>query len=377
MRALFHDPVSDTWLLFRRPLGVLVVGPEALASIPQVLEEADYEIQRSHRYAAGWLAYEAAPAFDPAFRIHPPRGPLLCVGIFDPPEHVPLPPPRRIEPPSLTPELDEKTYLFHLSRIKEALEAGITYQVNYTFRLEGRSLSDPLSLFLSLVNRSAPSYSAYVEAGDHAVLSFSPELFFRKHRDLVECEPMKGTSRRGTNPDEDAHLVHRLHTSEKNRAENLMIVDMIRNDLGKIAAIGTVEVPHLFSIRTIPYAHQMVSTVRARTSASIPRILEALFPCASITGAPKASTMSIIAREEHSPRGVYTGTVGFWSRETALFNVAIRTLVKDGPRWYYGTGGGIVWDSDPGEEYLEALLKVGALGRPLASPCRPPSCPQR
>lgn len=155
-----------------------------------------------------------------------------------------------------------------------------------------------------------------------------------------------------------------------------MIVDMIRNDLGKIATIGTVEVPHLFVIRSIPYAHQMVSTVRARTSASIPRLLEALFPCASITGAPKVSTMGIIAHEEHSPRGVYTGTVGFWSRKTALFNVAIRTLVKEGPRWYYGTGGGIVWDSDPGEEYLEALLKVGALGRPLAPPAGPLHAPK-
>ncbi|HQV63786.1 MAG TPA: chorismate-binding protein, partial [Anaerolineales bacterium] len=192
----------------------------------------------------------------------------------------------------------------------------------------------------------------------------SPELFFKLDGNKIFSRPMKGTVKRGRTTTEDKELANWLHSSEKNRAENVMIVDMIRNDLGRIAKIGSVHVPELFTIEKYPTLLQMTSTVQARTDVSLDEIFSALFPCASITGAPKVSTMNIIAELETTPRRVYTGSIGYFSpNRKAQFSVAIRTAIidRESSRAEYGVGGGIVWDSTSADEYSEALLKARVL----------------
>ncbi|MCB0294853.1 MAG: chorismate-binding protein, partial [Calditrichaeota bacterium] len=197
-----------------------------------------------------------------------------------------------------------------------------------------------------------------------AVCSVSPELFFRLDGALLTSRPMKGTASRGRYPAEDRARAEWLRNSQKNRAENTMIVDMIRNDFGRIAATGSVTVPSAYDIERYPTAWQMTSTVTARSSASPAQILAALFPCASITGAPKARTMAIIGELETTPRKLYTGSIGFFSpQRRAQFNVAIRTVLIDrrSSRAEYGVGGGIVWDSAADEEFAETRTKAKVL----------------
>jgi para-aminobenzoate synthetase/4-amino-4-deoxychorismate lyase len=209
-----------------------------------------------------------------------------------------------------------------------------------------------------------------VDLGSHVICSASPELFFQLSGRALASKPMKGTAARGRTLHEDRAQAHWLHHSEKNRAENVMIVDMIRNDLGRIAEIGSVTVPHLFEIERYPTVLQMTSTVTARTSVPLTDILTALFPCASITGAPKVRTMQIIADLETTPRGVYTGCIGYVSpQREAQFNVAIRTVTinREAGQAEYGVGGGIVWDSEAADEWRECEIKT----RVLTQPARP------
>jgi para-aminobenzoate synthetase/4-amino-4-deoxychorismate lyase len=189
-------------------------------------------------------------------------------------------------------------------------------------------------------------------------------LFFRLEGDRLESRPMKGTEKRGLTPEDDRNQAKRLQDSEKNRAENIMIVDMIRNDMGRIAISGSVVPERLFEIERYPTVWQMVSTVTSQTRAALSDIFTALFPCASITGAPKPRTMDIIAREETTPRRIYTGTIGYLAPgRRAQFNIAIRTVLVDRPAGTaeYGVGGGIVWDSETGNEYEECWLKAKVL----------------
>jgi para-aminobenzoate synthetase/4-amino-4-deoxychorismate lyase len=208
------------------------------------------------------------------------------------------------------------------------------------------------------------NHAAYIDTGQYVICSASPELFFQLDGATITSRPMKGTTQRGRTTIEDNEQSEWLKNSEKNRAENVMIVDMIRNDLGKIAEIGSVNVPRLFETERYPTLWQMTSTVTAKTNASLTEIFTALFPCGSITGAPKISTMKIIAELEATPRKIYTGTIGHISPERkASFNVAIRTLLinRESQRSEYGIGGGIVWDSSSTDEYAEALLKAQTL----------------
>jgi para-aminobenzoate synthetase / 4-amino-4-deoxychorismate lyase len=330
-------------------------------------------VQQHGYWAAGFLSYEAAPAFDPAFRTPPPGpAPLLWFGLFPPPRIVDRPETiaRRAEGPDLLrlgswqSSVDWPTYRGAINQIKQAIAAGETYQVNYTLRLRATFDGRPWPLFLDLAHAQKGRLAAYVETEWLAICSASPELFFSLNGRRLVSRPMKGTVGRGRTLAEDEERAAWLKASDKNRAENVMIVDMIRNDMGRVARTGSVTVPALFDLERYPTVWQMTSTVQAETATPLSEIMAALFPCASITGAPKVRTMSIIARLEAEPRGVYTGCIGYMAPDRqARFNVAIRTVVVDKNRGTaeYGVGGGIVWDSDAESEYEECQVKTRIL----------------
>ncbi|MCB9135731.1 MAG: aminodeoxychorismate synthase component I [Anaerolineales bacterium] len=371
---IFHDDAAQTWRTFQHPIRVLEV--HTLADILPALHEIEQAVNHG-LWAAGFLAYEAAPAFDPAMVTHPPvEGlPLLWFGLYEErgkqeersrKKEVPIPDPQFLLPnsPFLFPT-SPSHYATSLAHIKEHIAAGDTYQVNYTLRLRAPLPPTPLlPLFQHLIQPTPPPYAAYLETGRFVICSTSPELFFTLDRNTLRSKPMKGTAPRGHTLAEDQANAAWLAHSEKNRAENLMIVDMIRNDMGRIATTGSVHVPRLFEIERYPTVLQMTSTVACETRASLPEILTALFPCASITGAPKIRTMEIIRALEPEPRGVYTGTIGFIApNRRAQFNVAIRTVVVDTHTGQaeYGVGSGIVWDSEAAEEYAECEVKAQVL----------------
>jgi para-aminobenzoate synthetase/4-amino-4-deoxychorismate lyase len=354
------------WVHFKAPRRV--ISTDRTAEVLDALHEVETLVGREGRFAAGFIGYEAAPAFDHALQVHQAGNlPLLWFGIYDQPRTIQLPgADGRSFNLDWRPSVDRGGYNTAIEKIKEHIARGSTYQVNYTMRLGAQFDLDAWDLFLVL-SRSQNKYAAYIDLGRFAVCSASPELFFHLDGERILCRPMKGTVARGRTTRGDGIQVEWLRNSEKNRAENVMIVDMVRNDLGRIASCGTVRVPELFAIEKYPTLFQMTSTVQAKTTASLPEILSALFPCASITGAPKVSTMKIIADLETSPRGVYTGCIGYVGPGREIqFNVAIRTAVVDRERKRieYGIGGGIVWDSECGNEYDEAFLKARILTEP-------------
>ena len=358
---------GDDWLHFTDPHSILVA--EKLEDVAAALTQVEEDVQTGGWHAAGFLSYEAAPAFEPAVPSRTGTGfPYLWFGLYPEPKSVKIPvslsPLKRLD---WTPTVDRDTYTSAVDKVRDYIANGRTYQVNYTMRLQSDYDANAWDLFLHLAQYQN-RYAAYVNTGRYIVCSSSPELFFRLDGTAITCRPMKGTTRRGRTTGEDHLQSDWLRNSEKNRAENVMIVDMIRNDLGRIARIGTVHVPELFTIERYPTLWQMTSTVRAQTSASVPEIIRALFPCASITGAPKVSTMKIIHELETSPRNIYTGTIGHIAPgRKATFNVAIRTALIDceTKKAEYGIGGGIVWDSTGSDEYEEALLKARVITEPF------------
>jgi len=353
---------QSSWLLFEKPLEVLEARDAD--GVNRALAHVEAAVQDG-KSAAGFLSYEAAPAFDPALVTRKAgNAPLLWFGIYR--EAVELDAPadsRAYSRPAAdwTPSLMKATYVRAVDSIKKLIAAGDTYQVNYSFRLRSPMHDDALAYFHSLCLAQRAKYSAYVDTGDAAICSTSPELFFRLDGNDILCKPMKGTAPRGMSWAGDCQIAEGLKASAKNRAENVMIVDMIRNDLGRIANTGTVQVQSLFDVERYPTLLQLTSTVSAQTGASLPEIFQALFPCASITGAPKVRTMQIIRDLEQEPRCVYTGSIGFvLPQRKAQFNVAIRTVHLDRAAGMaeYGTGGGVVWDSVAGQEYEECCTKA-------------------
>ena len=363
------EPASGKWLLFESP--PRIVQAYRVEDVLPALDMLEAAVEQDGLFAAGFLSYEAAPAFDPALVVRPDADfPLLWFGLYGQPQEINL---------SLEldhqPDLDNSSnlpvdwestvsreaYDKAIRQIKDQIACGKTYQVNYTLRLRAAYHGHPWQLFLHLVQSQPTDYAAYVDAGRFVLCSASPELFFYLDGDRLICRPMKGTAARGRILAEDKLQAEKLSHSEKDRAENVMIVDMVRNDLGRVADYGTVCVPELFQVERYPTVWQMTSTVQARSRSSLSRIFKAVFPCASITGAPKASTMSIIAALESTPRRAYTGAIGFLGPcRQARFNVAIRTVIVDRQQGQaeYGTGGGIVWDSTIEGEYAECLLKA-------------------
>ncbi|CQR46472.1 Aminodeoxychorismate synthase component 1 [Paraliobacillus sp. PM-2] len=321
-------------------------------------------------YAAGFVSYEAAPAFDHNYKVVCTKSdfPLIYFAIFNEPE------------PNKSCAFTEsesyhvsdwsfisnyKQYDKGIKAIKRAIKNGDTYQVNYTTQMEADFSGDPYTLYQQLKYNQKAGYSAYMELDNYQILSASPELFFQVQNGKIITKPMKGTSRRGRFFQEDECLKQQLYESEKERAENLMIVDLLRNDLGKIAKLGSVKVTKQLEIESYPTVHQMTSTITADLNTH--RIIDwfqALFPCGSITGAPKMKTMEYIAALEQNPRGVYCGAIGYFTpKQEAIFNVPIRTVVIDKrtKKATYGVGSGVTWDSKVKNEYEELKTKAKLL----------------
>ena len=354
---------KDEWLHFSKP--IKIVTTTNIDELQADLQEVEQSVFGENLYAAGFLSYEAAPAFDKAFQVLPTKDfPLLWFGLYAKPNVVTMPEPID-EFPALNwkPTIEQEKYNAAIETIQERIAQGRTYQVNYTMRLRADFKGDAWNFFLHFV-QNQNKYAAYVDTGRYIICSASPELFFELDGENICGRPMKGTAKRGRTTSEDKEQATWLRNSIKNRAENVMIVDMVRNDLGRVAENGSVKVTELFTIERYPTLFQLTSTVAANTRASLSEILNALFPCASITGAPKVSTMNIIAQLEATPRRIYTGCIGYITPERrAQFNVAIRTAVIDKQEGQieYGIGGGIVWDSTSADEYSEALLKARVL----------------
>jgi len=263
--------------------------------------------------------------------------------------------------------LKREEYLEAIHRIKSYIQAGDTYQVNYTLKLLFDFSGSVSEFYRSLRRNQSVSYGGLIKSGELVVLTFSPELFFRKQGNIITVRPMKGTMRRGRTVIEDREFADFLHNDIKNRSENVMIVDLLRNDLGRLSRMGGVNVQSLFDVETYETLHQMTSSIRGEVNqkVSLEKLFRALFPCGSVTGAPKIRTMEIIRELEAENRGVYTGAIGFMSPEgEAVFNVPIRTVVLQGNKGEMGIGSGIVWDSDPEGEWEECKLKGRFLTRP-------------
>lgn len=321
-------------------------------------------------HVAGFVAYEAGAAFGLA--AHEPQDGLPLVAFVVGRELERFDPSDLIAAAASAPELcwrpgvSEEEYAGAVRRVREHLAAGESYQVNLTFPLSAKFGGDPFSLFARLARAQSANGATYLDFGRFAICSASPELFFEREGDRVRMRPMKGTANRGRTLAEDRRRGAGLRRSPKERAENLMIVDMVRNDLGRIARVGSVCAPELFRVERFPTVLQMTSEVTAETDVSLAELFAATFPCASVTGAPKARTARIIRELEPGPRGVYTGAVGYIGPGgRTRFNVAIRTATVDRERGTatYNVGSGIVWDSTPGREYAECLAKARVLDR--------------
>ena len=374
---ILRTPWAGPWRRFSRPFQVIAVHDRL--DVREALAQVDHAV-RGGAYAAGFLTYEAAGAFGLPVQAPSPGLPLLCFGLFAP---------EQVESLNRFPaaggaslgewhaSIDHAAYLRAIERIKSSIEAGDTYQINFTFRLTAPFEGDPAALMRDLYAGQAGPWSAYVEVGEHVICSSSPELFFSLADERLVCRPMKGTAPRGYWAEQDDMLGQALRGSEKNRAENVMIVDMVRNDIGRIARTGSVKVTSLFDVERYPVQWQMTSTVEgAVETRSLLRLFEAMFPSGSITGAPKHSSMGIISELETTPRGIYTGAIGYVSPQgRAHFNVAIRSVVINRLKGTaeFGVGSGIVWDSVDRDEYDECLLKARVIGSVAAQSQRSPS----
>ncbi len=357
---------NTEWLHFTNPH--YIISAARLDEVKSALHEVERLVNSHNFHAAGFVSYEAAPAFDSALHVLDAGDfPLLWFGLYSEPREIQSSEVLRdsgyLAALDWRPSIKRESYNTAIEKVKDYIALGKTYQVNYTMRLNSEFTANEWIFFQHLA-QNQNKYAAYIDTGRYVVCSASPELFFKLDGDRIFSRPMKGTVKRGLTTAEDKELAEWLHNSKKNRAENVMIVDMIRNDLGRIAKIGSVHVPELFAIEKYPTLLQMTSTVQARTEASLEEIFSALFPCASITGAPKVSTMNIIAELETTPRKIYTGSIGHIApNRRAQFSVAIRTAIidRETKQAEYGVGGGIVWDSTSADEYSEALLKARVL----------------
>ncbi len=369
--------------LFHAPRRICAANE--LAEIPGVFEEVEQAVGCGLS-AAGFFSYECGQCFEPAARLRPGRAgqPLAWFGIYDhcylfdhragqfvegePPGLAAL---RRGAVPAAGPPVEaefaltEEEYAARIAAIQEWIRAGDVYQLNFTAPYHVHTTASAAALYARLRARQPADYGAFLHcaAGQH-ILSFSPELFFRVdtegERRRIVTRPMKGTAPRGRTTCEDRQEAEWLRSDPKNRAENVMIVDLLRNDLGRLAELGSVQVEDLFAVERHPTLWQMTSTVTAnlRPEIRFGDIFRSLFPCGSVTGAPKVRAMQLLAQIEDEPRGVYTGAIGYFSPRQTVFNVAIRTLELHGNRGTMGVGSGIVIDSAAAAEFRECQLKA-------------------
>jgi para-aminobenzoate synthetase/4-amino-4-deoxychorismate lyase len=367
-----RDPAAPA-RRYTRPVGaVLAQRPEELVSALAALEAA----RARGLHACGYIAYEAGYVLQglplPDFPEPQATQPLLHFQLF---EHCEL---LNAETSAAWLKTlagdeacavheielaeDEANYSRKIAQIRGLIREGETYQVNYTLPCRFRHTGNAAALYLALRKTQRVDYSALLNVPEAQVLSISPELFIERRGDMLTTRPMKGTAARGASAAEDNEIAEHLRSDPKSRAENLMIVDLLRNDLGRVAQTGSVKVPALFEVETYETLQQMTSTVTATlaTDTALPQILSALFPCGSITGAPKHRTMQIIAELEQEPRGIYTGAIGYIEPGGDFcFSVPIRTVVSTTPgKALMGVGSGIVYDSNAQAEYAEVELKT-------------------
>lgn len=367
--AQFDDAATGESVILEDPLHTLIATH--LDEVHDVLARAAEE-SRAGRWVGGYVSYDAAPAFDPAFSVPGvPSGPLAWFGVFGTAQRIAMPPPTPAEPGAYSvsrwmPTIEHADYEGAFKVVRDRIRDGDTYQVNLTFPMRAAFSGSAAALYGDLMAAQRSSYGAHLWHDATHVVSVSPEQFFSVDGSRIVTRPMKGTRPRGRWTTEDATLAHELEVSEKDRAENLMIVDLIRNDLGRIAQFGSVEVEELFSIERYPTVWQMTSQIAAdlRQGTSLNDAFSALFPCGSVTGAPKARATEVITDVESHARGVYCGAIGFIppgnGLDGARFNVAIRTATvneEEGIAEYH-VGGGVTWDSSPHGEYDEALAKA-------------------
>ena len=341
-----------------------------LDQVEDLLREVE-AYQEQGFYAVGYVSYEAAPAFEKKFAVHP--APLmgeylLYFTIHQEVETLPFPEDYEAVdlPANWKEEVEAPAYQEAIKIIHHHIRQGDTYQVNYTVQLSQELKEDPLAIYNRLVVEQKAHYNAFIQHDDVSIISISPELFFEQEDRLLTTRPMKGTTRRGLTNQTDLQEAAWLEADPKNRAENMMIVDLLRNDMNRISEIGSEQVTRLCQVEQYSTVWQMTSTIESRLRAEVDLVqtFQALFPCGSITGAPKISTMEIIQKTEKGPRGVYCGTIGILlPKGKRIFNVAIRTLQMQGTKAIYGVGGGITWDSKWEGEYQETKQKSAVLYR--------------
>ncbi len=354
--------------LFTNPVEILIAYN--LNQLEHILKQINSYLEKDF-YLAGYLSYEAGYLFEETFRSQFKESefefPLLWFGVYKNPRitlqtnttNKLLQQLDSIYINSLSMSLDEEEYKNKVNSILEYIKKGETYQVNFTMRVNFDFEGSPSHLYESLKKNQPVPYSAMINDGKRQILCLSPELFFRRTEDTLIARPMKGTSQRGKSQLDDKILKEMLNSDPKTRAENSMIVDLIRNDFGKISKLGTVQVERLLHIEEYETLFQMTSTIKSILNKDVDyyQLFKAIFPGGSITGVPKYRTMQIIQELESSNRDVYTGAIGFISKDEATFNIPIRTVQLEKNKGIMGVGSGIVWDSLPKKEYEECILK--------------------
>ena len=344
-----------------------------LAEVADLLAQVE-SYQEQGYYVVGYVSYEAAPAFEKKLAVHklPLLGEyLLYFTVHDRVETSPIPLTyEEVDLPSNWQEVTSAAdYEKAISQIHHHLRQGDTYQVNYTVQLKQDLSANPFAIYNRMVVEQEAGYNAYVEHDEMAVISLSPELFFEQNDRELTTRPMKGTTKRGLTDDEDLKEAAWLEQDPKNRSENMMIVDLLRNDMNRISEVGSEHVERLCQVEQYSTVWQMTSTIKSqlREDVDLVVIFRSLFPCGSITGAPKIATMEIIKDLEPQPRGVYCGTIGLLlPNGRRIFNVAIRTIQLHKGQAIYGVGGGITWDSTWESEYREVHQKAAVLYRKQA-----------
>ena len=344
-----------------------------LAEVVDLLAQVE-SYQEQGYYVVGYVSYEAAPAFEEKLAVH--KAPLLgeyllYFTVHDSVETSPIPLTyEEVDLPSNWQEVTSaEDYEKAIAQIHHHLRQGDTYQVNYTVQLKQDLNANPFAIYNRMVVEQEAGYNAYVEHDDMAVISMSPELFFEQNDRELTTRPMKGTTKRGLTDDEDLKEAAWLEQDPKNRSENMMIVDLLRNDMNRISEVGSEYVERLCQVEQYSTVWQMTSTIKSqlRLDVDLVAIFRSLFPCGSITGAPKIATMEIIKGLEPQPRGVYCGTIGLLlPNGRRIFNVAIRTIQLHQGKAIYGVGGGITWDSTWESEYREVHQKAAVLYRKQA-----------
>lgn len=366
--ARFDDLVAGRAWQFGAPRRVL--RADVLDEVVPLLREVD-AATRAGAWAYGYVGYEASPAFDPVLVVCAPAAggpPLGWFALCDPPTPVlPVRPRPRPAAGEWNATVAADGYASAVGEIRAAIAAGGVYQANLTTTLRGH-IGDPIAAYAALAHAQGGAYNALIDLGTHVIASASPELFFEWTDARLLTRPMKGTAQRGITPAADERNREALLTSTKERAENVMIVDLLRNDLSRVAVTGSVRVPVLLRAESYGTVWQLTSDVTAVPAATttLADVFAALFPSGSVTGAPKAAAMRLITELEHVPRGVYCGAIGMLAPPgapfRARFSVAIRTAViaRDGST-EYGVGGGVTWASRPAAEHAEAMLKAAIL----------------